>query len=283
MKKIYGRIAVALLCAAVAAATLCLSACFSTQNYYGEYAYENVWVEGQFYGVKVKVTVQSDDKGERIRAVEVVESDYVEVTPTWEGKYVWDEGLESLLLSYRGRYITDVLLSEVTVNASGEPSSVADNGYLISGATVGSGRLLLAVQNALEQATEDMGYTVSAGEYKYENVYAPGQYYGIKVKVVAKDGRIMGVGVLSSDYVEVTDSWTGKAAWQKGLDGLLESYVGLSVDDILKVTVPCDASGAPLATESGGLSSESGYLISGATVGSGRLLLAVQNALSSIR
>lgn len=280
-------VASALACAAIALA-LSFSACYSVTSYYGEYKYENEWVAGQYYGVKVKVDVQSDKKGERIRSVTVLESVYVEATESWSGKTVWDEGLDALLKSYRGKYIGQILFLEVPCEESGAPLSTtegglsADSDYLITGATVGSGRLLLAVQNALLDAAESMGYRYYDGEYYYENAWVSGAYYGIKVRVAVKGGAIKGVGVLPSDYTEASASWDGRQNWDNGLQDLLDSYIGKSVSSVLAVQVGCSESGEPLSSAEGGLSSDSGYIITGATVGTERLLLAVQNALASL-
>lgn len=277
MKRFLKAWLVSVLAAGISVAALGFSACAKTQSYFGEYHYES-W--GTDYGVRVKVEIQSDPKGDRIRSVQIEESDYVEVTESWAGKTVWDEGLDNLLRSYRGRTIAEVLLTDVSVEDSGEPDGVSDNGYVIAGATVGSGRLLLAVQNALMNATGALGYAVSEGEYAYPNEWEPEQSYGVRVRVVVKDDKICGVKILPSDYIEVTEEWNGKTAWQNGLGGLLKSYEGVAVSDVLQISVPCKESGEPLSSDEGGLSADSGYVITGATVGSGRLLLAVQNALS---
>ena len=81
--------------------------------------------------------------------------------------------------------------------------------------------------------------------------------------------------------------------WTKHENWLLQQYVGWSVADVLDIKVYTDTAykdgkvvpgsmGEPYGT-AGGWNAElqaSGLLISGATQGSGRLLLAVQNALS---
>lgn len=272
MKKFIKIFAVGAMACALSFGTLAFSGCFTVKSYTGEYGYVS-W--GTSYGVKVQVEVQSDQKGERIRSVGIVESDYVEATDAnqWEDRSKWNDGLSDLLLSYRGRYLADVLVTDVVCDDGGAPVSVANDGYVIAGATVGSGRLLLAVQNALKDAAEQMGYSVTEGEYRYENEWVPGQYYGIRVRVAVKDGRVMAVGVIHSSYIEATDNWVGKVAWERELPGLLETYKGKSVTDIAAVEVPCKENGEPVSVAG------EEYVITGATVGSGRLLLAVQNAL----
>ena len=237
--------------------------------YSGEYKYENTWVPGSYYGIAVNVTVKDDV----VVSVIVAESDYTEVTDSWENKDIWLNGLASLLASYEGRSVAEILSKDVATDANGQPTAVSDSALMITGATQGSGRLLLAVQNALSQIE---GYSVYSGEYKYENQWVSGSYYGIAVKVVVKDNKIACVGIANSDYTEVTDSWSDKNLWLDGIDGLLAAYEGRGVDEILSASVTTDDNGQPTAV------SDSTLMITGATQGSGRLLLAVQNALGTI-
>ncbi len=242
-------------------------------TYEGEYSYENAWVAGSYYGIKVSVSV--DDNTDTIISVSVLDSDYIEVSDSWTDKALWEDGLEELLNSYAGKSVAEVLAVTVTTSDSvpGQPEEVSDSSYVITGATQGSGRLLLAVQNALENG----GYTLCEGEYSYENAWVAGSYYGIKVSVLVKNDTIVSVSVVDSDYIEVSDSWADKALWEDGLEELLDSYVGKTVDEVLAVTVTTSDSvpGQPEEV------SDSSYVITGATQGSGRLLLAVQNALEN--
>lgn len=138
---------------ASAAAVIPLSACSETKTVTGEMHYNN-W--GTEYGIKVNVEVQ----GDRIKKVTVADSDYVEASEAmgdWNPQ-VWNNGINELLASYRGRYVSDVLAKNVVTNAKGEPLTSNDTGfndygddYIITGATLGSGRLLIAVQNALKK------------------------------------------------------------------------------------------------------------------------------------
>ena len=237
--------------------------------YSGEYKYENTWVPGSYYGIAVNVTVKDDV----VVSVIVAESDYTEVTDSWENKDIWLNGIVDLLASYEGRSVAEILSKDVATDANGQPTAVSDSALMITGATQGSGRLLLAVQNALSQIE---GYSVYSGEYKYENQWVSGSYYGIAVKVVVKDNKIACVGIANSDYTEVTDSWSDKNLWLDGIDGLLAAYKGRGVDEILSASVTTDDNGQPTAV------SDSTLMITGATQGSGRLLLAVQNALGTI-
>ena len=136
---------------AVSVCAAALAACNANEKeYYGEYHYANPWSsEEPDYGVKVKVKVKSAKDGDTIVGVEIVKSNYVEVTADWEDRDLWDDGVEELLKSYSGKKVKDVLAAKVTVSSSGQPESV-DGDFMITGATQGSGRLLLAVQDALK-------------------------------------------------------------------------------------------------------------------------------------
>lgn len=143
---------VVLLFAAVIPFAVC--GCVQTKTVQGEMSYTE-W--GTNYGIKVNVEVQKTSKGDRIRKVTVAESDLVDATDGWDGKAKWEDELDALLLAYRGEYVADVLAKEVAVSESGAPvdSSSTDykdfgDDFIVSGATVGSARLLIAVQNALK-------------------------------------------------------------------------------------------------------------------------------------
>lgn len=148
------------LCAAVAAfgisAGSLVSGCIKTRTVSGEMHY-NSW--GTEYGIKVDVVVQADNKGDRIRKVTVAESDYAEASPAMNGwdPAVWEENVQTLLNAYRGAYVDDLLALDVAENGGiplvkGNAGFVNfGDGYIITGATLGSARLLLAVQDALSK------------------------------------------------------------------------------------------------------------------------------------
>ncbi len=278
----------------LSAVTVCAVGSFAgckQVTYTGEYHY-NVW--GTDYGIKVNVQVQTDKDGDRIRKVTVAESDYVAVsTPmnawTQENVDAWNNGLQTLLNAYRGQYVGEILAQTVAVKETGEPIAKVgegfigyDNELIMTGATVGSGRLLLAVQNAL---TEVQGYQVVEGEYHYNSW---GTEYGIKAKVVVKDGVVQGVAKIPSDYVDVSspmNAWTQNDVnqWNNGLYDLTTQYRGKSVSYLLEQTVAVKESGEPVAKIGEGfIAYDNNLIMTGATIGSGRLLLAVQNALGKL-
>lgn len=285
-KKILKIAACACLAGALSAGGLALSGCgWTTETWEGEYQYTNYGVN---YGVKVSVEVQSDEKGDRIRKVTVVDSGYTEVSDamnTWteENRQNYFNNLQTLLNTYRGMYVADVLAIEVPVNSAGEPiaDDYPDSAPVISGATQSSARLLLAVQDALKNC----GYTVESGEYQYTSW---GTNYGVKVKVFLKDDTIVRVVIVDSDYVEVSAAmgdWTeeDRQNYFDNRQTLLDSYAGRSVSEILAATVTFEEdyqTGQP-GPVPGGVS-DSSLLITGATQCSGRLLLAVQNALANL-
>ena len=88
---------------------------------------------------------------------------------------------------------------------------------------------------------------------------------------------------LAPDYYQWTND--NAATWTTYENWLLQQYAGWSVADVLDVSVFYDADGQPYKVTDKCNSynaqlASSGLLISGSTQGSGRLLLAVQNALS---
>lgn len=142
------------------------------QTVTGEYSYANPYApEAAKYGVKVSVTV---DDG-KITKVEIVDSEYVQTSDGWKdsthGKnYIAQEN--ALLQKYVGLDVDDVLAMEIATETNGVPVSNSGSGegedtvnpdfddetfvvdgtdLLIDHATQSCGRLVLAVQNALEK------------------------------------------------------------------------------------------------------------------------------------
>ena len=265
--------------AACGAFAVMLGGCAKKQDLSGEMHYVQ-W--GTEYGVKVNVQVQSDKKGDRIRKVTVADSNYVSASPAmngWDPK-VWYDGLQTLLNAYRGKYVADVLAAEAVTGSEGAPLVKGDEGFvnygddlIITGATLGSGRLLIAVQNALK--TLD-GYQVVEGEYTYN---AWGTDYGERVRVILKDGKIDKVATISCPYVNasITASWDA-GLWLNAKDDILAAYEGKTVEEVLAAT-------SSLSGVDGGTVntvSDDTVLATGATMSSARLLKAVQNALSKV-
>lgn len=257
---------------AFVAAALCgtLAACGEqTETKTGEYSYANKWNPSSSYGVKVSVDV----KGDKIESVKIVDSSYVSVTDSWEDKAVWNDGIEAYLASFSGMKVADVLAAKVTTDVYGEPQKKGVSGIdIITGATQGSGRLILAIQNAL--GAEAKATTVT-GEYSYANPYSDkAPKYGVKVSVEVYAGEIKSVSIVESDYTVVSDGWSEKALWNDGIEKYLESFKDMKVVDILNASVEVNKNGEPQKNGVSGVN-----IITGATQGSGRLVLAIQNAL----
>ena len=136
------------------------------------------------------------------------------------------------------------------------------------------------------------------GEYHYENY---GHTYGMIVEVKVQNNIITQIpDITNTDnshakeiqkdtaWVVVSDAnpsygWTDDDVkkWNTYENWLLQQYVGWSVADIIDISVYYDGVGQPYEVKGGYNAelSQSGLLITNATQGSGRLMLAVQNAL----
>lgn len=118
----------------------------------GVYNYDATYGQNTIhYGVKVAVTVKDD----KITKVEIVKSDYIQLTPSWleseaAGALAYQSGESDLLKEYEGKTVEEIKNAKVTLE-NNVPTSVGDKDLLITGATQSSGRLLKAVQNALEK------------------------------------------------------------------------------------------------------------------------------------
>ena len=128
---------------------LALSGCGGgDKEYTGEYHYKTEYDD---YGVKVEVEV----RGGIIKDVDVVKSDYTEVTSFWEGKDNYYAHREGMLEAFEGKTVEEVLSYTVSCDSDGTPNKIDANGLqLVTGATQCSGRLLLAVQNALKKVKD---------------------------------------------------------------------------------------------------------------------------------
>ncbi len=233
--------------------------------YSGEYKYENAWVAGAYYGVKVNVEMKND----KVTEVSIVASDYTQVTSSWADKALWEDGEADYLAKFVGKTAAEIGAIEVVTAKNGQPNAV--NGFdIITGATQSCGRLVLAIQNALGVTNQTV---VASGEYKYENPWVADAYYGVKVNVTLDGDKIVKVEIVASDYTQVTSSWADKALWENGEADYLAKFAGKTVAEIGAVVVNCKASGEPSSVE--------GFdIIIGATQSCGRLILAIQNAIA---
>ena len=162
MKKVTKLIAGVVLAASVAVTAGALVGCGeSEQTYKGEYSYENSWTPGEYYGVKVNVTVS----GDKITSVtcDPDPEHWVNVSPSWkegqnEGDLGHDKavaGLSEYLKKFEGKTVEEVKAIKVSVNDKGQPNTddaadTAQGALIYTGATQTSGRIILAVQDALK-------------------------------------------------------------------------------------------------------------------------------------
>lgn len=154
MKKLSKWLAVAVMAAMVAVAAF---GCSSTVRLEGAYSYTNY---GNTYGAKVLVTLH----GNKISEVLMLNAnDWVVATgpsvwtdETTRNKYINNES--HMLKAYQGHTVDEVLSWTVTTDTIGQPLSIddaADPYVLCSGATQSSGRLLLAIQDALKKVADN--------------------------------------------------------------------------------------------------------------------------------
>ena len=143
-------------------------------------------------------------------------------------------------------------------------------------------------------ACGEKGISGSAkGEYSYESY---GHTYGIKVEVTVENGKITKVERLEHDWVEATDTvmgdWDGGANYNKEINNELKKFNGLSVDDVLDLEVAVTEAGAPETQKSGDEANpnfkplvigDTNLVLTGSTQSSGRLVLAVQDALENLQ
>ena len=117
----------------------------------------------------------------------------------------------------------------------------------------------------------------------YEGKYEYTQYgtnYGVKVQVRVDENKVIkSVRIVGSDYVDVSVD-----NWKNNIKPLLQAYEGRTVSEILAMQVAVSEAGAPLSANAEGFNAyDSALIISGATMGSGRVLLAVQDAVKNLK
>ena len=283
MKKTSKILAVVLV-AALAVATLVVFAACGGQTYTGECKYENAWNKGSYYGVKVDVTV----KGETITAVKLyadADTGWTRTSGNWkEDQNPGDLGYEKTEAAYEG-WIEENLVGANVYDVLGWSATATEKGQTvgagvphIAGATQSSARIIVAVQNALEKIE---GLEKRVGEYKYENTWTPGSYYGAKVNVYLKDGKIVAVKLLEdkeTGWTRTSGGWKeGEHEGDLGFAKAEAAYAQYIKDTFVGKTV--EEVNAYEASKEGWTISDSAKL-AGATQSAVRIVLAVQNALS---
>lgn len=153
MKKL-GKFLVVGAVAAVACAALV--GC-GAQTYSGEYKYTNTTYNAN-YGIGVVVTVD----GDTITKVELKDIDgYANVSTNWTADSMPGlkhdatvAALPEYVKKFEGKKVSDIKAITVAVNDFGEPKTGTDaagqGDYVLTGATQTSGRIILAIQDALK-------------------------------------------------------------------------------------------------------------------------------------
>lgn len=128
----------------------------------GEYHYANPWSSASpDYGVRVEVTVEEDI----IQSVKIVDHDWVQATEGWEHRDDYLAKESTILGWYKGLDVDDVMKLEVAVDENGQPETlkdgdkanpdfnecvIGDTNLIYTTATQSCARILLAVQDAIE-------------------------------------------------------------------------------------------------------------------------------------
>lgn len=129
------------------------------------------------------------------------------------------------------------------------------------------------------------------GEYKHANAHSAGKYYGCKVEVKVKDGKITAVKQTSENtdsYTNITSKWDADGSKAKGFQAWLDAtFVGKTVTEVkswsVKVEKNEDGSDKGIVTVKDGQTLDSSLIYTGATQTTGRTILAVQNALKDVK
>ncbi len=131
------------------------------------------------------------------------------------------------------------------------------------------------------------------GEYKYANPYAPDAPggYGVSVTVKVKGDKIESITCEDPEggYHNITATWQentekGQLGHDKtvaALPNYLKKFEGKKVDEIKKIKVAVETNKAPTVLEKDE-TTQGDYVLTGATQTSGRIILAVQNALTKL-
>lgn len=161
MKK-FAKLLVVAGCAAVACAGL--AACGEDPvDYKGSYKYASPW--GGEYGVNVTVTVEGDTITKVVCADDT--ATLFNISASWtEGAHEGDLGhdktvaaLPDYLKKFEGKKVADIKAITVSVVSesektdyvpAGQPKSISNKNLTLTGATQTSGRIILAVQDALK-------------------------------------------------------------------------------------------------------------------------------------
>ncbi len=127
------------------------------------------------------------------------------------------------------------------------------------------------------------------GEYKYENAWTPGSYYGVKVHVTVEDNKI--TKITFDDDTDtmhnVTPSWGGHDVTVAAIDSYIAKFIGKTVDEVKALNVTKDEKGVPKAADIvfdtlTFKNEDNEDVTTGATQTAGRFILAIQDALKNL-
>ncbi|MCK9199203.1 MAG: FMN-binding protein [Bacilli bacterium] len=129
---------------------LALFATGCSSNNYNNGTYAGEW-ERESYGTLFTAKVSIEIKNDKIVSVSLDEnSNITSPAAQWTNDSVWFDNYEDLLASFEGLEVEDVL--QATADISAPSVTGVDK---ITGATLSSARLLLAIQNGLNKAKVD--------------------------------------------------------------------------------------------------------------------------------
>ncbi|MBE7088980.1 MAG: hypothetical protein E7370_05675 [Clostridiales bacterium] len=126
------------------------------ETYEGGYQY-NSWNTN--YGVKVKVTTEDGV----ISKVETLESDWHNVSASWDGHDATVAAIPEYLAKFEGKTLAEINAIEVTTNAAGVPNAISGEDFLFAGSTQTAGRIILAMQDAIRDNGKAYGLVHGAG------------------------------------------------------------------------------------------------------------------------
>ena len=129
---------------------LALFATGCSSNNYNNGTYAGEW-EGESYGTVFTAKVSIEVKNDKIVSISLDEnSNITSPAEYWTNDSVWFDNYEELLDSYKGLAVEDILQASADLS---EPSVTGLD--KISGATLSSARLLLAIKDGLNKAKVD--------------------------------------------------------------------------------------------------------------------------------
>ena len=122
------------------------------------------------------------------------------------------------------------------------------------------------------EVEDHLGERLSSGEYVHS---AYGSVYSVYVDIIVKDNLLFSVSVdeKSNNYTKEHPNWDSDL-WLDEKDDFIDFLIGKNINEILSMNITIDEFGSP----NGGVAD----LITDATQSSGRLLLAIQNAIENL-